>query len=1449
MMRIITQRALLILGASTLLTVIPWILSGGFASTLSTGDKSGPPLPLPDLPNGLSLGPLHIGGPFGAVFGSLAAVALWPLELVAGRAVWLISTVPLLGPALAIAALASAALVAARARSRARRRYIRLRVTPYRTDDAGPSDVVSMMEALQHQLLERWWRRLLSGQPSVALEVLFRRSSTRDQSAGEEPEVHDVREASLSIACPDTLERGVRSAIAGCYPHARISRERARISGTGYVLRLKKRHDFIRRIKTLSGIDSYDTPIMDQLLATLGEGRESALVQLALTPTPALFDAYAARKYRKAEHAAAEPDLLEDPRTHRPSRVAQRQLEGGLDLQHRALFFTEIRVMAKDRATCERIGGALRTHGAENRLVERGTSLRHGRLGLYRRRVERGEGNPLPSWHKGVMASTELATLWHVPSLGFSQVPLARSNVPRMPAPPGAYRPRRGPGLFSDEFGPLSIDPRLLSQNVKIVGAIEQGKTSTLVSRFQEDIQRRSECVVLFDPKGDAADAALGKVPDQRAVTFLDLAKPMVGFNPMWVPGVEGDAVADYILNAMRNLFDEGDIKASSDRYLRNAIIAAKAYEGDRASLWHVQKVLSVSPQGEAYRRKLGEELAHLPEIKEIVDFFRSELTTQLRDSGQTTTAKLDAPANKLARFLNSQSIKRILQEDHELVDFDKLIREQGVLIVKGAMGWMGADNTAVIMQLLTGMLDAALARQQDAVDAQDRVLVNFICDEAPYVFTRGFTKTLATKRSAGLRVCAGWQSNSQWIDRDMRAQLDALFGHHIWCATSSAADAREAVDVMMAEFTDSIRPGESVRTRLRVGPDVPLNLGPFLQLASLKGPSGRLQPFIASTNRVQTNQRRIGRHLRTQWERQDRDEDLEDWMRQFEQDERPVTSDDQPGSHERLAATPASAAAPTPAPDARDGIGDAQPHGSDAAPDSARRLDGTAASDARRRPAPSEARGTAPDPAAVLAADAAARDASARRSSEGGASRRKLSSPESLNELAVLDMLTGIRRSTPTELPNEIEEAVLAALDARSDRSITLAELRTTWFPRKSRADAARAMEAAVTRRWLRHVQLDDANEGYVLEAAGARALVTTRVASRPLRHTDFEVLAWLAEIRVAFSTQIGRRFYSDVKTSTQQRNMRKLFDAGLVDRFQFVLQGRRGTAACYLITEAGLEAVRAAIGPHGPYLNPTTEVTPPDLRDPAARQPRHDLHVGGWIIALTTHFRGSVLNVRGPQSTVLKAGTRRTRDGFRPLGPDDIKLSGDNGEFLHSFRSRDGAGGYVTTERFATITPDAAIELQPAGAGRRRQELLIEVDRTERPSKQHTKFARYDHFLTGWWRLLDRYSKHMGVPNVVFVCAGEAQVLQFLAAADEILTARIAIPGQPASTWQYPARDRIWFVSEPDIHSGDFTGLRAPSLPIDVREQLSDGTRRGLADARVCRPRLTMLADLLDR
>ncbi len=514
-------------------------------------------------------------------------------------------------------------------------------------------------------------------------------------------------------------------------------------------------------------------------------------------------------------------------------------------------------MIAARRATCETIASELRAEAAENRLVERGTAVRHGVLGLYSRRVQRGEGNPLPSFRKGVFSSTELAAIWQLPSIDYLTVPFARTGLPLAPAPPAILRPRQG-GVLRDALGPVSIHEQLRRQNVAVPGTVEQGKSSFLVATVAEDLRRERCAVIVLDPKGDAADAAVSVVPEQRACTLLDLSHPTCGFNPLAVDA-PADVIADYVVAALKNLFTDADIRASSDRYLRNAIIAVLAYDRD-STLWDAARLLSVGEEGYAYRSSVGTRVRALPEFKEISEFFTAELTAQLADARSTTTAKLDAPVNKLARLLNSASIKRVLLNESLRVDFDRVIAGEEVLVVKGALGAMGAGNTSVLMQLLVGMLDAALARQQDLVPAERRVAVALKVDEAPLVINRGFAETMALKRSAGLETVACWQTDAQWTEREVRDQLDALFAHRVYFATASARDARDAVALTMTEFSDTVRPGVERLSSLG-RPDVRLHLPKHHAIASWLTPDGRQSPFVAQTLPLVVDRERLAFH------------------------------------------------------------------------------------------------------------------------------------------------------------------------------------------------------------------------------------------------------------------------------------------------------------------------------------------------------------------------------------------------------------------------------------------------------------------------------------------------------------------------------------------------------------------------------------------------------------
>lgn len=270
-----------------------------------------------------------------------------------------------------------------------------------------------------------------------------------------------------------------------------------------------------------------------------------------------------------------------------------------------------------------------------------------------------------------------------------------------------------------------------------------------------------------------------------------------------------------------------------------------------------------------------------------------------------------------MARLLNSASIKRVLLNRSLVVDLDRVIANGEVLIVKGALGSMGAGNTSVLMQLIVGMLDAALARQQDLIAAEERIAVALKIDEAPLVLNRGFAETMALKRSAGLETVACWQTDAQWADREIRDQLDGLFAHRVYFATASAADARAAAALTMAEFSDTVRP-ETRRLSALGRPDVRLRLPKHHAIASWSTPEGRQGAFVGQTLPMVIDRDRLEHHARVQRERGARH--LADLHQPHWEARRPITLEPpyttgppaEPEAHpatETMPALPASAA------------------------------------------------------------------------------------------------------------------------------------------------------------------------------------------------------------------------------------------------------------------------------------------------------------------------------------------------------------------------------------------------------------------------------------------------------------------------------------------------------------------------------------------------------------
>jgi hypothetical protein len=237
--------------------------------------------------------------------------------------------------------------------------------------------------------------------------------------------------------------------------------------------------------------------------------------------------------------------------------------------------------------------------------------------------------------------------------------------------------------------------------------------------------------------------------------------------------------------------------------------------------------------------------------------------------------------------------------------------------------------------------------------------------------------------------------------------------------------------------------------------------------------------------------------------------------------------------------------------------------------------------------------------------------------------------------------------------------------------------------------------------------------------------------------------------------------------------------------------------------------------------------------------RRARHDLHVNAWLLALQEHLGDAVRRIRGPRNSYV-APPLHTRDGQRrAVGPDELRLPG--GRTPHGFLRTDRGRQRTPVEQFVAIEPDATVELRIRGNDRLTVlDLFVELDRTFKPAKNIDKFERYDHMISGWCGLKDRYMKHCtSPPVVVFVCRDQANAKEFCRAADSVVTAAHAYGGEYPSEWSYLGRERMFFVAERDVHDGRAVGYALPALPPEVRLVAADGER----SARSCHPRLRPL------
>src|SRR3954453_10091132 len=343
------------------------------------------------------------------------------------------------------ALILATALTLIRLVGRRRWHYRRYAIAPYRTDEASTEQVVALFQDWHQQIHHRLHRRLVFGQPYLALE-----EHVRPDAGG--------AEATLAIVCPEQFVAALDGRLAATYPHSRIGHAFSRryapleldIAWRHAIVRLRKHRAFTATVNT--DTRDLDEPVIGSELAAMAACGEPITVQKVLTPIFPGFERVARSMYARRERRAGG----RGPR--RPlgaaSPLAQAELRAALEVQQQPLFWLELRIVSTSHAACRMVAGAIAGRRRENVLCQRNTTFTRG---LHRRRVDLARPEAIPSWRNGVISAAEAATLWQLPSPRIGHVRIARHTIPRAPAPPDVAR---APVDAADHAQPRTVAPQ-----------------------------------------------------------------------------------------------------------------------------------------------------------------------------------------------------------------------------------------------------------------------------------------------------------------------------------------------------------------------------------------------------------------------------------------------------------------------------------------------------------------------------------------------------------------------------------------------------------------------------------------------------------------------------------------------------------------------------------------------------------------------------------------------------------------------------------------------------------------------------------------------------------------------------------------------------------------------------------------------------------------------------
>jgi hypothetical protein len=289
-------------------------------------------------------------------------------------------------------------------------------------------------------------------------------------------------------------------------------------------------------------------------------------------------------------------------------------------------------------------------------------------------------------------------------------------------------------------------------RHLYIIGKTGVGKSTLLLNLVAQDL-RAGRGVVLLDPHGSLADAALSLVPPSRI-------RDVLLFDP-----------ADSSSALSFNLFRAGRRLRAGEELLVSQLIAV--FQKHWASFWgprleHILRngLLAVAHHPSAtllllYRFLLDEDVRSrvLPHCPNPVVRHYWEVEFSGYAKGFRAEA-LSPVLNKLGALLASPLMRRLFAQERSRVDLGDLMDNRGILIARLAAGRIGEDNAHLLGALLFSLLFLAATER-----AKANPPIFVYADEFQHFVTGSISTILSEARKYGVALTLAHQYLAQLPD------------------------------------------------------------------------------------------------------------------------------------------------------------------------------------------------------------------------------------------------------------------------------------------------------------------------------------------------------------------------------------------------------------------------------------------------------------------------------------------------------------------------------------------------------------------------------------------------------------------------------------------------------------------------------------------------------------